>query len=133
LLGARAPAASARQRLPRYLAGYTGGLAALTAAALAVPLLAVATPLAGLFLGPTLATLFTAAARAASHGHGTETQAWLNSIMNGGAAGGAALAGLFATQPILGLAFATGAAALAALAAALVRGGNERCCHSALR
>jgi hypothetical protein len=42
--------------------------------------------------GPTLATLFGAAAHAAPKGAGTETQAWVNSIMNGGAAAGAALA-----------------------------------------
>ncbi|HJY60414.1 MAG TPA: MFS transporter [Streptosporangiaceae bacterium] len=70
-------------------AGYALALAALLAAAagLYAPLLAVAAPLAGLCLGPTLATLFGAAARAAPPGHGTETQAWINSIMNGGAAG----------------------------------------------
>jgi hypothetical protein len=45
-------------RLPRLLAGYAGGLALLTAAGLDAPLLAVAAPLAGSFLGPTLATLF---------------------------------------------------------------------------
>ena len=68
-------------------------LALLTVAGLDAPLLAVAAPLAGLCLGPTLATLFSQAAAAAPRGSGTETQAWLNSIMNGGAAGGAALAG----------------------------------------
>ncbi|HEX7992432.1 MAG TPA: hypothetical protein VF506_00830 [Streptosporangiaceae bacterium] len=125
LLGTRAPAASAGRRLPRLLAGYTGGLAALTAAALALPLLAVATTLAGLCLGPALATLFTAVASAVPHDNGTEAQAWLNSIMNGGAAGGAALAGLFASQPIGGLALPTGAAALAAATAALMKGGSE--------
>jgi MFS family permease len=125
LLGTRAPASSTRRRLPRFLAGYTVGLAALTAAALALPLLAVATPLAGLCLGPVLATLFTAVASAVPSDNGTEAQAWLNSIMNGGAAGGAALAGLFASQPIVGLALATAAAALAALTAALMKGGNE--------
>ena len=60
----------------------------LTVASLYAPLLAVAAPLAGLCLGPTLATLFGAAASAAPRGGGTETQAWLNSIMNGGAAAG---------------------------------------------
>jgi MFS family permease len=125
LLGTRAPAASARQRLPRFLAGYTIGLAALTAATLAAPALAVAMPLAGLCLGPTLATLFTSAASAVPHGNGTEAQAWLNSSMNGGAAGGAALAGLLASQPIAGLALAAGAAALATSTAALMRGGRE--------
>ncbi len=65
----------------------------LTAAGLDAPLLAVAAPLAGLFLGPTLATLFSGAAAAAPSGSGTETQAWLNSIMNGGAAAGAAATG----------------------------------------
>ena len=89
LLGARTSAG----RLPRLLAGYAGGLALLTVAGLDAPLLAVAAPLAGLCLGPTLATLFSQAAAAAPPGGGTETQAWLNSIMNGGAAGGAALAG----------------------------------------
>jgi hypothetical protein len=88
-------------RLPRLLAGYAAGLAVLTAAGLYPPLLAVAAPLAGLCLGPTLATLFGTAAGAAPPGTGTETQAWLNSIMNGGAAGGAALAGLSSGQPVL--------------------------------
>jgi hypothetical protein len=125
LLGTRAPAASSRRRLPRFLAAYAGGLVALTAAALAAPLLAVATPLAGLFLGPSLATLFTSAADAVPRGNGTEAQAWLNSTMNGGAAGGAAVAGLFASQPIIGLGVAAGAAGLAALAATLMRGADS--------
>ena len=101
LLGARGSAAGSRpdRRLPRLLAGYAGGLAVLTAAGLYAPLLAVAAPLAGLCLGPTLATLFGAAASAAPRGGGTETQAWLNSIMNGGAAAGAALAGFAAGGP----------------------------------
>ena len=86
----------------------------LTAAGLYAPLLAVAAPLAGLCLGPTLAALFGAAAAAAPRGTGTETQAWINSLMNGGAAAGAAVAGLAATRPILAL----GLAALAAAAAA---------------
>ena len=77
----------------------------LTAAGLYAPLLVVAAPLAGLCLGPTLAALFGAAAGAAPPGNGTETQAWLNSIMNGGAAGGAALAG-FAAGPSSRLAWA---------------------------
>lgn len=126
LLGTRAPASSTRRRLPRFLAAYTGGLVALTAAALVTPLLlAVATPLAGLFLGPTLATLFTSTSSAVPHGNGTEAQAWLNSTMNGGAAGGAALAGLFASQPIVGLGLGAGAAAVAALAATLLRGEDS--------
>lgn len=45
--------------------------------------------LAGL-LNPPLSPGLRAAAGAAPHGRGTETQAWINSIMNGGAAGGAA-------------------------------------------
>ena len=101
---------------------YAGGLGLLTVAGLAAPLLAVAAPLAGLFLGPTLATLFSQAAAAAPPGSGTETQAWLNSIMNGGAAAGAAttgavLGGAAASQPVLALAvpfaLALGAAASA--------------------
>jgi MFS family permease len=114
LLGARASAG----RLPRLLAGYAGGLALLTAAGLYPPLLGVAAPLAGLCLGPTLATLFGAAADAAPRGAGTETQAWINSIMNGGAAAGAALAGVAAGRPVLGLALA---AALAATAGTISR------------
>ncbi len=86
--------------------GYTLGLAILAAAGLYAPLLAVAAPLAGLCLGPTLATLFGAAAAAAPRGGGTETQAWINSIMNGGAAAGAAVAGLAADRPVLALALA---------------------------
>jgi Major Facilitator Superfamily len=112
LLGARASA-----RLPRLLAGYACGLAALTAAALYAPLLAVAAPLAGLCLGPTLACVFGSAASAAPPGAGTETQAWLNSIMNGGAAAGAALAASQAAEPVRALALAAAAAAGAALTA----------------
>ena len=127
LLGARStrsasPAAeSGARRLPRLLAGYTAGLAGLTAAGLYPPLLALAAPLAGLCLGPALATLFSATAGAAPRGSGTEAQAWINSIMNGGAAGGAALAGLTASTPVLGLALAAGAAAAAMASAALTR------------
>src|SRR5580693_568790 len=106
-------------RLSRLLAGYAIGLTLLTAAGLYAPLLAVAAPLAGLCLGPTLATLFGAAARAAPPGGGIQTQAWLNSIMNGGAAAGAALAGLAAGRPILALAAALAAAAAAAATAAI--------------
>ncbi len=102
-------------RLRRLLAGYACGLVLLTAAGLYAPLLAVAAPLAGLCLGPTLAKLFGAAAAAAPPGSGTETQAWVNSIMNGGAAGGAALAGLASGRPTV----AMGLAAAAAVAAAL--------------
>jgi MFS family permease len=121
LFGARgaAPGAHPYRRLPRLLAGYACGLAVLTAAGLCAPLLAVAAPLAGLCLGPTLATLFGAAASAAPRGAGTETQAWINSIMNGGAAGGAALAGLTAGQPILALSLGAAAAVAAAGGAAI--------------
>jgi MFS family permease len=113
LLGARG------YPLPRLLAGYAGGLALLTAAGLYPPLLALAAPLAGLCLGPTLATLFSRAADAAPRGGGTETQAWLNSIMNAGAAGGAALAGVAAGRPVLALALGAAAAAAAAAASAV--------------
>jgi len=89
----------------------------LTAASLYAPLLAVAAPLAGLCLGPALATLFSAAADSAPRGAGTESQAWINSVMNGGAASGAALAGLAASRPILALALAAVTAAAAALSA----------------
>jgi len=95
---------------PRLLAGYTAGLALLTAAGLDPPLLALAAPLAGLCLGSTLATLFGAAAGAAPTGRGTETQAWINSIMNA-ARRRCALAGFASGQPILALALATAAAA----------------------
>jgi hypothetical protein len=128
LLGARGTAdhsaAGARRRLPRLLAGYAGGLALLTAAGLYPPLLAVAAPLAGLCLGPTLATLFGAAASAAPRDGGTETQAWLNSIMNGGAAAGAALAGVASGPPLLALGLASalaGAATASAAATAAIR------------
>ena len=104
-------------RLSRLLAGYAGGLALLTAAGLYAPLLAVAAPLAGLCLGPTLATLFGSAAAAAPAGSGTETQSWVNSIMNGGAAGGAALAGFASGQPVLALGLAAAAAGAAAVSA----------------
>ena len=79
LLGARAPAmrdtaeqdTAGARRLPRLLACYALGLAALAAAALHAPLIAVAAPLAGLCLGPSLATLFGLASSAVSGGGGT--------------------------------------------------------------
>ena len=67
LLGARGTGALAGEtgrRLPRLLACYALGLAALTAASLYAPLIAVAAPLAGLCLGPSLATLFNLASSA---------------------------------------------------------------------
>jgi MFS family permease len=109
--GGRPPGTS---RLPWLLACYALGLCGLVAASAYAPLLAVAVPAAGLCLGPALATLFSAAPA----GGGTETQAWINSIMNGGAAGGAALAGLAASRPIIGLALAAAAAAAATIASA---------------
>ena len=109
-------------RLPGLLACYAGSLAALTAAGLCPPLLAVAAPLAGLFLGPVLATLFRGAAAAAPGGSGTETQAWLNSIMNGGAAAGAAAAGALLSSPVLGGAGANRPVLALALACALALG-----------
>jgi len=136
LLGARgAPAGETGRRLPRLLACYAVGLAALTAASLYPPLLAVAAPLAGLCLGPSLATLFNLASSASGGdaGGGTEAQGWLNSVMNGGAAAGAALAGAAASQPVLALALsaalATAAAASSAwrhLPPAQVRGVKRR-------
>jgi MFS family permease len=127
LLGANRSAAGSHQyrRLPRLLTGYACGLAVLTAAGLYAPLLAVAAPVAGLCLGATLATLFGAAASAAPRGSGTETQAWINSTMNAGAAGGAALAGLTASVPILALALAAAAAASAAITAAIRKPRRE--------
>ena len=121
LLGARASATEAAEatdgarRLPRLLARYALGLAALAAAALYAPLVAVAAPLAGLSLGPSLATLFGLASNAAPEGGGTEAQSWLSSLMNGGAAAGAALAGATAGRPVLSLAIAAGAAAAGAV------------------
>jgi MFS family permease len=106
--------------LRKLLTGYACGLVILTAAGRYAPLLAVAAPLAGLCLGPTLAALFGSAARAAPPGAGTETQAWLNSIMNGGAAGGAALAAALSGQPSRALALAAVAAILAAVWAAFI-------------
>jgi MFS family permease len=114
LLGARASEAAeatdGARRLPRLLARYALGLAALAAAALYAPLVAVAAPLAGLSLGPSLATLFGLASNAAPEGGGTEAQSWLSSLMNGGAAAGAALAGATAGRPVLSLAIAAVAA-----------------------
>jgi MFS family permease len=123
LLGARGSGAPAGEagRLPRLLACYALGLAALTAASLYAPLLAVAAPLAGLCLGPSLATLFNLASSAsggAGGGGGTEAQGWLNSVMNGGAAAGAALAGAAAGQPVLALGLAAALAAGAAVSSA---------------
>jgi len=128
LLGAQTPGAqtsgarTSPGRLPGLLACYAGSLAALTAAGLCPPLLAVAAPLAGLFLGPVLATLFRGAAAAAPGGSGTETQAWLNSIMNGGAAAGAAAAGTLLSGPVLGGAGASRPILALALACALALG-----------
>jgi MFS family permease len=128
LLGARA--GETGRRLPRLLACYALGLAALTAASLYAPLVAVAAPLAGLCLGPSLATLFNLASSASSAssasgetagtipGGGTEAQGWLNSVMNGGAAAGAALAGAAASQPVLALALSAVLAAAAAASSA---------------
>jgi MFS family permease len=121
LLGTRRPAGDSHRRLARLLGCYALGLAVLTAAGLDAPLLAVAAPVAGLCLGPTLATLFSMAASAAPRSAGTETQAWLNSAMNGGAAAGAVLAGLTASWPVLALAttaLTATAAAVSAVAAA---------------
>jgi MFS family permease len=128
LLIAARPAAGggAHRRLPRLLAGYTAGLAVLAAAGLYPPLLAVAAPLAGLCLGPTLATLFSGTASAAPQGSGTEAQAWINSIMNGGAASGAALAGLTSGRPLVGLALAAVIAAAAAGASGVTAGSGSR-------
>jgi hypothetical protein len=64
-----------------------------------------------------LAALFGQAAGVAPPGGGTETQAWLNSIMNGGAAGGAALAGLASGAPVLALGLSCALAAAAATCA----------------
>jgi MFS family permease len=120
LLGARASStetAEGARRLPRMLARYALGLAALTAAALYPPLVAVAAPLAGLSLGPSLATLFGLASSAAPEGGATEAQSWLSSVMNGGAAAGAALAGATAGQPVLSLGIAAAAAAAGSVVA----------------
>jgi hypothetical protein len=126
LLGARMAAAGADRRLSRLLACYALGLAALTAAGLCPPLLAVAAPVAGLCLGPSLATLFGLASSAAPPGQGTEAQAWLNSLMNGGAAAGAALAGILASAPVLALALAAATAAAAAASSAVAVAGPWR-------
>jgi len=121
LLGARLPTGDSHRRLARLLGCYALGLAALTAAGLDAPLLAVAAPVAGLCLGPTLASLFGMAASAAPRSAGTETQAWLNTGMNGGAAAGAVLAGLTAGQPVLALALAALTATAAAVSATAFR------------
>ena len=128
LLGARAAGAGAadeRRRLPWMIACYSVGLAVLAAALLRAPLVAVAAPLAGLCLGPTLATLFGLASSAVPGG-GTEAQAWLNCAMNGGAATGAALAGVTASAPALTLAVTAGVAVVAAGTAIAGRAANSR-------
>ncbi|HEX6450252.1 MAG TPA: MFS transporter [Trebonia sp.] len=125
LLGTRTPAMEAGRRLPRLLARYALGLAALAAAGLYAPLVAIAAPLAGLCLGPSLATLFGLASSAAEDGEGTEAQAWLNSMMNGGAAAGAAVAGITASRPVLSLAVASAVAAAAALSSAVSTGARR--------
>lgn len=71
--------------------------------------------LAGLTLGPSLATIFGLASRAAPDGSGTEIQSWLNSAMNSGAAAGAALAGAMAGNPSLALGLRAATAVIAAL------------------
>jgi MFS family permease len=146
LIGTRGPAPESGRRLPRLLGCYALGLAALAAASLYAPLLAVAAPLAGLCLGPSLATVFnlasSGAARAAEASGaapadggtgppdgGTEAQGWLNSVMNGGAAAGAALAGATASWPLLPLALA---AAIAVAAAASSLGGHESAADPAI-
>jgi len=134
LLGARGSAGPAGEtgRLPRLLTCYALGLTVLTAASLYPPLVAVAAPLAGLCLGPSLATLFNLASSASggADGGGTEAQGWLNSVMNGGAAAGAALAGAAASQPLLALglaaALAAAAAASSAVAAVVTSSGPGR-------
>lgn len=123
LLGARSGAGA--RSLLALLAGYAAGLALLTAAGLDAPLLAVAAPLAGFCLGPALAALFGQAAGAAPPGGGTETQAWLNSIMNAGAAAGAALAGLASRQPVLALGLSFALAVAAATCATTGSGDTE--------
>jgi MFS family permease len=128
LLGARTSAAQASEgarRLPWLLARYGLGLAILTVASLYAPLVAVAAPLAGLSLGPSLATLFGLASSAAPDGGGTEAQSWLSSLMNGGAAAGAALAAAAASHPTLSLAVAAAAAAASsAVSLTLARKGR---------
>ena len=114
LLGGRASGGGTARRLARLVACYAVGLAALAAAGLEAPLLAVVAPLAGLCLGSVLAMLFSLAGTAAQAGRDTEAQGWLNSVMNGGAAAGAALAGLTAGRPVLALVIAAAAAAAAA-------------------
>ncbi len=134
LLGARAASAETAdgaRRLPRLLARYALGLAVLTAASLYAPLVAVAAPLAGLCLGPSLATLFGLASSAAPDGGGTEAQSWLSSVMNGGAAAGAALAGATAGLPVLSLAVAAVAAA-AGGAVSLTLGRRPGSCRDRL-
>ena len=134
LLGARGSAGPAGEtgRLPRLLTCYALGLTVLTASSLYPPLVAVAAPLAGLCLGPSLATLFNLASSASggADGGGTEAQGWLNSVMNGGAAAGAALAGAAASQPLLALglaaALAAAAAASSAVAAVVTSSGPGR-------
>jgi MFS family permease len=128
LLGARTPAAEAAdgaRRLPRLLARYALGLAVLAGAGLYAPLVAVAAPLAGFCLGPSLATLFGLASSAAPDGAGTEAQSWLSSVMNGGAAAGAALAGVTASQPLLSMGVAAAAAAAGGVVAATLARGQE--------
>lgn len=115
---------STRRRLPLLLAGYALGLAVLAAAGLRPPLLAVAAPAAGLCLGPTLAALFTATADAAPAAAAIEAQSWVNTVMSGGSAAGAALAGLAAARPLAAVLLAAAAAALAAATALPGRGGS---------
>jgi hypothetical protein len=69
-----------------------------------------------------LATLFSGVAVAALRGSGTETQAWLNSIMNGGAAAGAAATGALLGNPVLGEAGPDRAVLALVLAFALAAG-----------
>ncbi|MFL6073218.1 MAG: MFS transporter [Mycobacteriales bacterium] len=124
--GSRVSGSRGPRRLSRVLAGYATGIGALTAAALWWPLPLLAAPVAGLCLGPAMAALFAVADDAAPPGAGTETQSWVNTIMSGGAAAGAGLAGLCAGRPVLGLALAAASAALAALAALRLPAAGQR-------
>jgi MFS family permease len=111
------PFRPAGDRLTTLMGGYAAALLLLALASTQGLLVAAAAPVAGLCLGPTLATLFTAAADAAPAGTATETQAWVNTIMSAGASAGAATAGIFASHPPLAITTAVVAAAAGSLLA----------------
>jgi MFS family permease len=84
-------------KLAVLLGTFAAGVAVLAAASRLPPLaMLLACPIAGVSYGSTFGALFTTGGDLAPEGSATETQAWLSSLTQGGAAAGAAAAGYFA-------------------------------------